>query len=66
MAGVLCAQFLGAREVATPVSCNSVVEQCGAFRRVIRTRIGSPYVIAAMDQASAEADGVVAGYKVHG
>ena len=49
MLGVLCAQELGADRVITPVSSNSVVEKCGAFARVVRTRIGSPYVIAAIE-----------------
>lgn len=48
VAGVLCAQYLGAQAVATTVSCNTVVESCGTFGEVVRTRIGSPYVIEAM------------------
>ena len=48
--GTLCAQYLGAQAVATPVSCNTAVELCGAFSHVARTRIGSPYVIEAMEQ----------------
>ena len=49
--GILCAQFLGAEVVVTPVSSNTAVEQCGAFRQVLRTRIGSPYVISGMESA---------------
>src|SRR5690606_2530557 len=41
---VPCAQFLGANAVATPISCNPVAELCGAFSKVERTRIGSPYL----------------------
>jgi phosphomannomutase len=47
--GILCAQFLGADAVVTPVSSNTAVEKCGAFRLVLRTRIGSPYVIGGME-----------------
>lgn len=47
--GILCAQSLGIEAVATPVSCNSAVELSGAFREVRRTRIGSPFVIEAMN-----------------
>jgi phosphomannomutase len=47
--GILCARELGARTVVTPVSSNTAVDTPGLFDRVIRTRIGSPHVIAAME-----------------
>ena len=50
--GILCAQFLGAEVVVTPVSSNTAVEKCGAFRQVMRTRIGSPYVIGGMESVT--------------
>lgn len=66
VAGILCARYLGARVVATPVSSNSAVEKCGWFEEVKRTRIGSPFVIAAMDEALQNgAEGVV-GYEANG
>ncbi|MFM2396801.1 MAG: hypothetical protein RLZZ144_51, partial [Pseudomonadota bacterium] len=43
---------------------NTAVEKCGAFDQVIRTRIGSPYVIAGME--SAVASGAVVGYEANG
>lgn len=64
--GILCAQFLGARVVVTPVSCNTAVEQCGSFEQVVRTRIGSPYVIADMEEALSQGGGVVVGYEANG
>lgn len=66
--GVLCAQILGADVVVTPVSSNTVVEKCGAFRSVVRTRIGSPYVIAGMETAAHgfPAGTVVGGYEANG
>jgi len=66
--GILCSQYLAADYVVTPVSSNTAVEGCGKFKEVIRTRIGSPYVIAGMEQAAA-AHGphvVVAGYEANG
>lgn len=63
--GLLCARELKADCVVTPVSSNTAVEGCGAFARVERTRIGSPYVIAGM-QAAAPAGGVVCGYEANG
>ncbi|WJW76859.1 phosphomannomutase [Thiohalobacter sp. IOR34] len=65
VAGVLCARFLGIERLVTPVSSNSVVERCGWFESVDRTRIGSPYVIAGM-QVAAAAGGTVAGYEANG
>lgn len=65
--GVLCAQYVGADIVVTPVSSNTVVEQCGSFRQVVRTRIGSPHVIAGMQEASAaDPSAVVVGYEANG
>lgn len=65
--GILCARALGARGVAAPVSCNTALERCGAFARVVRTRIGSPYVIAGMAVLQAEADAVpVVGFEANG
>jgi len=62
--GLLCAQFLGADTVVTPVSCNTAIEKSGLFKQVIRTRIGSPYVIAGMEQAETAAG--VAGFEANG
>ena len=64
--GVLCARELGADRVITPVSSNTVVEKCGAFDRVVRTRIGSPYVIAAIDAEVADGGKLVCGYEANG
>jgi phosphomannomutase len=65
VSGILTAKFLGATVVATPVSCNTAVEKSGAFSRVLRTRIGSPYVIEAMNSALGGSDKVV-GYEANG
>jgi phosphomannomutase len=66
VAGVLCARFLEADCVCAPVSCNTVLEKCGWFKQVQRTRIGSPYVIAAMNQAAAAGAERVVGYEANG
>ncbi|MBM6550220.1 hypothetical protein [Marinomonas ostreistagni] len=62
--GMLCAQYLGATGLAVPVNANSAVE---TYLRipVIRTKIGSPYVIAAMHQAAATSN-YVAGFECNG
>jgi phosphomannomutase len=71
--GILCAQFLGADAVVTPVSSNTAVEKCGAFRQILRTRIGSPYVIGGMESVinlNSHQDGnespLVVGYEANG
>lgn len=64
--GVICARLLKATAVVTPVSSNTLVEKCGAFAQVHRTRIGSPYVIAAMNAALEAGDRIVCGYEANG
>ena len=66
VAGILCARFLGADSVSTPVSSNTAVEKCGWFPEVRRTRIGSPYVVASMLAASAAGRRRVVGYEANG
>ena len=64
--GVLCAQAIGAKTVVTPVSSNTVLELSGAFAHCARTRIGSPFVIDAMNAALASGQGAVCGYEANG
>ncbi len=66
VAGILCARFLDADSISTPVSCNSAVELCQWFPEVRRTRIGSPYVVASMQEASAAGRKRVVGYEANG
>jgi phosphomannomutase len=64
--GILCARALGIGAVATPVSCNGAVEMSGLFKAVRRTRIGSPFVIEAMNALIAEGHSTVCGYEANG
>ena len=66
LAGILCARFLEADSVSTPVSSNTAVEKCGWFKEIRRTRIGSPFVIASMKQATAAGAKCVVGYEANG
>ena len=63
--GLIAARFLGADVVATPVTSNSGIEDAGDFS-VVRTRVGSPYVIAAMDEAIAKGKSAVMGFEANG
>lgn len=66
IAGVLCAQALGATAVVTPISSNTALEASGWFSETVRTRIGSPYVIAGMQSLSARGIAPVVGYEANG
>ena len=67
VAGILCAKYLQADTVITPVSSNSAVEKSQLFRNVIRTKIGSPYVIEAMQQTQKDDKSQsVVGYEANG
>lgn len=61
--GILAARALGAQSVVTPVNTSTALERCGWFPHTIRTRIGSPHVIAAMEAASA---GPIVGFEANG
>jgi phosphomannomutase len=55
-------KWLGVKRMVAPLNVNSVLEQSGWFEEVVRTRIGSPFVLAGMAGLS----GAVAGYEGNG
>ncbi|WP_205910599.1 phosphomannomutase [Rhizobium sp. P44RR-XXIV] len=63
--GLIAANFLGADVVVTPVTSNSGIEAAGSYA-VTRTRVGSPYVIAGMDEAIAAGKNKVMGFEANG
>lgn len=64
--GILTANYLGAEAIATPISCNTAVEKCGLFGKIVRTKIGSPYVVAAMNELTTNGVKKVVGYEANG
>jgi phosphomannomutase len=65
--GPLTARMLGAAVLCTPVSSNSMIGSMDEFTTIHRTRIGSPFVIAAMEAVLAgDADATVVGYEANG
>lgn len=66
LVGAVTAAAFGAECVVTPVSSNSGIERCGRFASVLRTRIGSPYVIEGMQRARAEGAKRVIGFEANG
>lgn len=63
--GAITAELLGADIVVTPLTSNSGLEACGRFGSVRRCRVGSPFVIAEMQQAR-EQGGTVVGFEANG
>ncbi|ODR93086.1 phosphomannomutase [Sinorhizobium alkalisoli] len=63
--GLISAKFLGAKFIATPVTSNSGIEAASGVE-VVRTRVGSPYVISAMIEAVGCGKQRVIGFEANG
>lgn len=66
LVGALTARYLGADAIVTPVTSNSALDRPGLFGKVVRTRVGSPYVIAGMEQAQTEGAKTIVGFEANG
>lgn len=66
LVGLLTARILGADAVATPISSNTALERSGWIERIERTRIGSPYVIEAMERLAGAGARLAVGYEANG
>lgn len=66
LVGAITANWIGADTIVTPVTSNAALEECGRFDRVVRTRVGSPYVIEGMARAKAEGAKIVVGFEANG
>jgi phosphomannomutase len=64
--GLLCARYLKANIVVTPISSNTAIELTEAFGSVLRTRIGSPYVIEGINQFMQDKHQGVIGFEANG
>ena len=64
--GLITARFLGADTVVVPVTAGSALEHSGGFRKVVRTKVGSPFVIAGMEEATSAGARIVAGFEANG
>lgn len=64
--GALTARHLGARQIVTPVSSNTMIDAMD-FDGIIRTRIGSPFVIEGIETVLGHDSGArVVGYEANG
>lgn len=63
---ILTAKFLGSQAVAAPQTVSTALESSHYFQTTIRTKIGSPYVIAATDKLLTTKHLPVAGFEANG
>jgi phosphomannomutase len=63
--GILVGKALGIEAIAIPVSCNTAAEKSGFFKEVLRTKIGSPYVIDGIKELQGKHKNV-AGFEANG
>ncbi|EES1563770.1 TPA: phosphomannomutase [Escherichia coli] len=64
--GLLCAEFLSIKNLATPINCTSAIDIRNSFSKIVRTKIGSPYVIEALSDMSCKDGGGIAGFEANG
>ncbi len=64
--GLITARYLDADTVVVPVTAGSALEHSGGFRKVVRTKVGSPFVIAVMERATSAGARIVAGFEANG
>lgn len=64
--GLLTASYLGLDTIVTPITSSSAIDAAGVAKSVIRTKVGSPFVIAGMDQALASGALAVVGFEANG
>lgn len=67
LVGMIVAEYLGCDAVVVPISCNDAIDR-GALADVLepKTRIGSPFVIAGMENALARGKRAVCGWEANG
>ncbi|GLQ54958.1 phosphomannomutase [Devosia nitrariae] len=66
LVGAITSHWLAAAAIVVPVTANSALEQGGRFAQVVRTRVGSPYVIEGMATARRQTQGCVVGFEANG
>jgi phosphomannomutase len=64
--GLMTANILGITHLAVPVSCNSIIEHTKGIHSVMRTKIGSPFVIEALETLKQKTKLAIAGFEANG
>jgi len=63
--GAICAKSLDINIVVTPLSSTSAIEKTGWFEKTVRTKIGSPHAVFAMEQEQGSGKNI-AGFEAKG
>ncbi len=66
LVGAITANWIGADTIVTPVTSNAALEETGRFAHVVRTRVGSPYVIEGMARAAIDGAQSIVGFEANG
>ncbi|MCQ0986710.1 phosphomannomutase [Jiella marina] len=64
--GLLTAHHLKLRTIITPVTSSSAIERSGIAAKVVRTKVGSPFVIAGMEKAARAGEPGIVGFEANG
>ncbi|MHA6691282.1 phosphohexomutase domain-containing protein [Devosia sp. A449] len=64
--GVAASCFLGVSTLVTPLTTSALVDRCGLFSKIHRTKVGSPYVIEGMLQEISNGKHPVVGFEGNG
>lgn len=64
--GIICAAYLKADSVSATASCNTGLEKSGKFKNINRTKIGSPYVVEAMQNDKKKDYKKIVSYEANG
>ena len=63
---IICAAYLKADSVSATASCNTGLEKSGKFKNINRTKIGSPYVVEAMQNDKKKGYKKIVSYEANG
>lgn len=66
LVGAMTCSGLNITNLVVPVTANSALENYGGFKKIYRTRVGSPYVIEAINQSVKAGEQPVAGFEANG
>ena len=64
--GLIVARHLGLQTIVTPVTSSSAIEATGIATTVKRTKVGSPFVIAGIEEARTAGLGGIVGFEANG
>ena len=63
---IICAKYLGAENLVVTINNSTLAEKIGMFKKVVRCKIGSPYVIEEMNNLAEGGNKLIVGYEANG